>query len=171
MGYRLKESETVSEGIQRIALDQIDSVVDRLSLRTRNKDRAVHDARVSFKKIRALLRLVYGELGRDIFKLENSQYRDAGRRLAATRDTTVVALTLEELVHDFDKQLADPDIKTLRKRLRRSRAVQQTDRKQILLQVSESLSAARVRVDKWPFTHDGFPALRDGLRRAYKRGR
>ena len=171
MGYRLKDSESVSDGIQRVALDQIDSAIERLSLKTRNKDRAVHDARVSFKKIRALLRLVYGELGRDIFKLENNDYRDAGRRLAAARDTTVVALTLEELVHHFDKQLVDPDIKTLRKRLRRSRAVQQSDRKQILLQVAESLSAARERVETWPIEHDGFPSLRDGLRRTYKRGR
>jgi CHAD domain-containing protein len=171
MGFRLKESESVSEGIQRIAHDLVDSAIDHLNLKTRNKDRAVHDARVSFKKMRALLRLVYGELGRDIFKLENREYRDAGRRLAATRDTAVVALTLEELVHQFDKQLADPDIKTLRKRLRRSRAVQQTDRKQTLLQVAESLSAAKERVETWPINHDGFPALRDGLKRIYKRGR
>jgi CHAD domain-containing protein len=171
MGYRLKESESVSEGIRRIALDQIDSAIDRLSLKTRNKDRAVHDARVCFKKIRALLRLMYGELGRDIFKLENSEYRDAGRRLAATRDTAVVALTLEDLVHHFDQQLADPDIKTLRKRLRRSRAAQQTARKPILQQVAESLSAARERVETWPIDNDGFPAFRNGLKRIYKKGR
>ena len=171
MGYRLKESELVSEGIRRIALDQIDSAIDRLSIKTRNKDRAVHDARVSFKKIRALLRLVYGELGRDIFKLENSAYRDAGRRLSVTRDTEVIAGTLEELVHQFDKQLADPDIKTLRKRVRRSRAEQNINRKQIMLQVAETLSSARQRVEAWPITNDGFPALSEGLRRVYKRGR
>lgn len=171
MGYRFKETESVPDGIKRISLDQIDGALDRLSLKTRNKDRAVHDARVSFKKIRAVLRLVYGELERDIFKLENSEYRDAGRRLSTTRDTAVVAGTLEELVGHFNKQLAHPDIKTLRKRLRRSKVEQQINRKQVLLQVAESLSSARQRVETWPIDHDGFSALCAGLQRVYKRGR
>lgn len=171
MGYRFKDTESVPDAIKRISLDQIDGALERLSLKTRNRDRAVHDARVSFKRIRAVLRLVYGELGRDIFKVESREYRDLGRRLARSRDTEVVAGTLEELVHQFSKQLANPDIKTLRKRLRRSRAEQHIDRKQILPQVAESLSSARQRVEAWPITNDGFFALRAGLQRVYKRGR
>ncbi|HWN98908.1 MAG TPA: CHAD domain-containing protein [Blastocatellia bacterium] len=171
MGYRLKEDESVPDGIKRISLDQIDRALGRLSLKTRNKDRAVHEARVCFKKIRAVLRLVYGELGRDIFSLENREYRDAGRPLSRSRDTEVVAGTLEELVHHFNKQLANPDIKTLRKRLRQSRAEQQIDRKQVLPQVAEAVSSARERVETWPVINDGFSALRPGLQRVYKRGR
>ena len=169
MGYRLKEHESVPDGIKRISIDQIDWALDRLSLKTRNRDRAVHDARVCFKKIRAVLRLVYGELGRDIFKLENREYRDAGRQLSRARDTVVVAGTLEELVHHFNRQLADPDIKALRKRLRRAKADQRIDRKQIL-QVAKALLSARQRVESWPINNDGFSALRPGLQRVYKRG-
>jgi CHAD domain-containing protein len=170
MGYRFKENESAPEGIKRISLEQIDTAHERLSLKTRNRDRAVHEARVCFKKIRAVLRLVYGELGRDTFKLENREYRDAGRKLSKARDTAVVASTLEELIRHFNKQLVDPDIKTLRKRLRRSKAEQHIDRKQIL-QVAEALSSARQRVETWPINHDGFSALRAGLQRVYKRGR
>lgn len=169
MGYRFKENESVPDGIKRISLDQIDRALDRLSLKTRNRGRAVHDARVCFKKIRAVLRLVYGELGRDIFKLENREYRDAGRQLSTARDTAVVAGTLEELVRHFDKQLVDPDIKALRKRLRRSKA-QQHDRKQIS-QVAEALSSARQRVETWPINNNAFSAFNEGLRRVYKNGR
>ena len=171
MGYRLKESESVPDGIKRISLDQIDGALDRLTLRTRNKERAVHDARVFFKKTRAVLRLAYGELGREIFKRENIEYRDAGRRLSTARDTEVVAGTLEELVRHFNKQLAVPDIKTLRKQVRRSRAEYQIDRKRILPEVAEALTSARQRVERWPINNDGFPALRTGLKRVYKRGR
>jgi CHAD domain-containing protein len=170
MGYRFKENESVPDGIRRISLEQIDTAHERLSLKTRNRDRAVHEARVCFKKIRAVLRLVYGELGRDIFKLENIEYRDAGRQLSKARDTAVVAGTLEELVHHFNKQLVEPDIKALRKRLRRSKAEQHIDKKQIL-QAAETLSSARHRVETWPINNDGFSALRAGLHRVYKRGR
>src|SRR5215468_6999198 len=110
MGFRIKECEQVPVAIKRIALDQIDRSLDRLELKTRNKARAVHEARVCFKKIRAVLRLIYGEIGREIFKLENTAYRDAGRLLSSARDTDVVADTLEELAHEFGKELADPDI-------------------------------------------------------------
>jgi CHAD domain-containing protein len=171
MGYRLKDTEPVPEGIKRISLEQIDRALDRLSVKTRNRDRAVHEARVCFKKIRALLRLVYGEFGRDTFRLQNSEYRDLGRKLAKTRDTVVVAGTLEELVHDFNKELAHSDIKTLRKRLRRSKADQHSHRKQTLSEVAEELSSARQRVETWPIKSDGFSALHAGLKRVYKRGR
>jgi CHAD domain-containing protein len=171
MGYRLKETEPVPDGIKRISLEQIDRALDRLSVKTRNRDRAVHEARVCFKKIRAVLRLVYGELGREIFKLENSEYRDAGRHLSKTRDTTVVAGTLEELVGQFSKELAHSDIKTLRKRLRQSKAEQHTYRKHTLSEAAEAISSARERVETWPIYNDGFSALRVGLRRVYKRGR
>jgi len=171
MGYRLKETEPVPDGIKRISLDQIDRALDRLSVKTRNRDRAVHEARVCFKKIRAVLRLVYGELGRDTFKIENREYRDLGRKLAKTRDTTVVAGTLEELVHDFNREFAHSDIKALRKRLRRSKADQHSYKKQTLSNVAEGLSSARQRVETWPIKSDGFSALQAGLKRVYKRGR
>ena len=171
MGYRFKETEPVPDGIKRISLDQIDRARDRLSVKTRNRDRAVHEARVCFKKIRAVLRLVYRELGRHTFKLENREYRDAGRQLSKTRDTAVVAGTLEELVWHFNKELAHSDIKALRKRLRRSKAEQHSYRKQTLSDVAEALTSARERVATWPINNDGFSALRPGLKRVYKRGR
>jgi CHAD domain-containing protein len=171
MGYRLKETEPVPDGIKRISLEQIDRALDRLSVKTRNRDRAVHEARVCFKKIRSVLRLVYGELGRATFQLENREYQDLGRKLAKTRDTTVVAGTLEELVRDFNKELAQSDVKALRKRLRRSKADQQNYRKKTLSDVAEGLSSIRQRVETWPIKNDGFPALSTGLKRVYKRGR
>jgi len=118
----------------------------------------------------AVLRLVYGELGRDTFELENRDYRDAGRLLSKARDTVAVAGALEELARHVNKQLADPDLKALRNRLRRSKAEQHIDRKQIL-QVAEALSSARQRVETWPINSDGFPGLRAGLQRLYKRRR
>lgn len=103
MGFRIKDGEEVPDAVTRITIDQIDRARDRLGLKTRNKARAIHEARVCFKKIRAVLRLVYGEIGRDTFKFENGVFRDTARQLSAARDTVVVADTLEELVHHFNQ--------------------------------------------------------------------
>jgi len=117
------------------------------------------------------LRLIYGEIGPDIYRQENRAYRDAGRQLSAARDTAVVADTLEELVNQCNKYLYEPGIKVLRKRLRRLRADQLGDGTQILPQLAEDLRLARQRVEEWPLNNDRFIALGFGLKRVYKRGR
>jgi len=171
MGFRLKDAEAVADGIRRITLAQIDTAVDQLQPKTRNKQRAIHEARVCFKRVRAVLRLIYGEIGPDTYKLENRVYRDAGRQLSAARDTAVVADTLEELVDQCNKYLDEPGIKVLRKRLRRLRADQNGNGPQILPQLTEDLRLARQRVEEWPLNNDRFSALGFGLKRVYKRGR
>jgi CHAD domain-containing protein len=171
MGFRLKDAETLPDGIRRITLDQVDRSLDRLELKTRNKDRAIHEARVGFKRIRSILRLIRGEIGQENFKLENQTYRDAGRQLSAARDTAVVADTLEELIGECNKHLAQPDIKLLRKRLRRLRADQLREKAQQLPQIAEDIQHARVRVAEWPLNHDGFVAIEYGLRKTYRQGR
>ncbi len=170
MGFRLKDAESVPEEIRRITLDQIDRATDQLQPKTRNKQKAIHDARVCFKRIRAVLRLIYGEIGPDIYKFENRAYRDAGRQLSAARDTAVVADTLEELVDECNRYLYEPGIKVLRKRLRRLRADQFGDGAQVLPQLTEDLRLARQRVEEWPLNNDRFSALGFGLKRVYRRG-
>src|SRR5215813_106435 len=170
MGFRLKDAESVPDGIRRITIAQIDLALDQLQPKTRNKQRAIHEARVCFKRIRALLRLIYGEIGPAIYKLENRVYRDAGRQLSAARDTVVVADTLEELVDQANRYLDEPGIKVLRKRLRRLRADQGGNGAQ-MPPLTEELRLARQRVEEWPLDNDRFGALGFGLKRVYKRGR
>ena len=79
MSYRLKENEGFSEGIKRIVLEQLDEALANLKPAVRNKDEAIHDARVSIKKIRAVLRLIRDSLGKKIFEEEDIAYRDAAR--------------------------------------------------------------------------------------------
>jgi CHAD domain-containing protein len=171
MGYRIRDGETVSEAIKRITLEQIDRAQDRLLLKGRNKERAVHEARVCFKKIRAMLRLARGVLGEEIFRAENAEYRDLGRRLSTSRDTAVVAGALEEMIRQFNKPTGEPDVKWLRRRLRRARVEQQLDKKHVLTGVAHTLTSARRRVATWPAGDETFVALSLGLRRVYKNGR
>jgi CHAD domain-containing protein len=168
---RLRQQETVPENIERIILEQLDRAIDRLSSKTGSKDRAIHDARVCFKKVRAMLRLVRSEIGEETFKEENAFYRDAGRELGALRDTTVVADTLKKLVDDFAEQYAATDLKWLRKRLMSSRIDLHLDRKEVVQELAKTIESSRERVKSFPLNVDSFFAIGPGLRRVYRKGR
>src|SRR4029453_3394974 len=105
MSYRLKQHETISDGIKCIIIEQIDMAIDGLESQSRRQDDAIYDARVCFKKIRAVLRFVQSEFDADIFRQENSCYRDAGRRLSAIRDTAAMLETFDKLTTRFADQL------------------------------------------------------------------
>ena len=170
MWYRFRDNEAVPDAIRRVAYEQIDRALERINPKTANRDRAIHDCRVCFKKIRAVLRLVRRELGEEFFKSENAFYRDAGRQLSAVRDTAVVLSTLESLREHFSKEMS-VDFKPLRKQLGLSKVEKQGERKRVMREVAESLTVARERIATWPITRDSFDALGAGLRGVYKQGR
>ncbi len=168
---RLRQQETVPENVKRIMLEQLDRSIDRLSSRTGSKDRAIHDGRVCFKKVRAMLRLVRFEIGEETFKEENAFYRDVSRELAALRDTAVVADTLKKLVEDFAEHYAATDLKWLRKQLMSSCIGRRIDRKEVLQKVAKTVGSSRERVKSFPLNVDSFFAVGPGLQSVYRKGR
>src|SRR5215469_8691472 len=94
--YHFKAHEKIPDGVKRIILEQIDWASYCLTTGT-EIDAAIHDSRVCFKKIRAVLRLVREEIGDRDFRAENARYRDAGRRLSAVRDSAVAIDTFDRL--------------------------------------------------------------------------
>jgi CHAD domain-containing protein len=95
MTYRFQLTEPLSEGVRRIADEQIKQA--QKALAGDDAARGVHDARKSMKRIRALLRLVRFGIGDKAFKRENRRFRDIGNRLSGTRDAQVMLQTLHEL--------------------------------------------------------------------------
>src|SRR5262245_535678 len=109
MAYRLKLKTTLAHEVRRIALEQIEIARGAL---TRPDDRAtaVHDARRSLKRLRAMLRLVRPALGETWFKQSNRQLARLGQRLALSRDLDVMVVTLGKLEngsHRLPKAIAE----------------------------------------------------------------
>ena len=171
MSYRLKEHETISDGIKRIVVEQIDQALEGLESQRGSQDDAIHDARVCFKKIRAALRLVQSELGADLFRQENICYRDAGRQLSAVRDTTALLETFDKLTDRFVDQLAPNAFAELLQSLKQSSTAQRLEKKKAMLAAAKAIAAMRRRVEQWPLQQDGFSALEQGVHRVYKQGR
>ena len=171
MSYRLKQHETISDGIKRIVIEQIDKAIDRMESQRGSQDEAIHDARVCFKKIRTVLRLVQTEFDADIFRQENICYRDAGRSLSAIRDTAALLETFDKLTSRFANQLAPNAFAGLRQPLKQSSTARRLEKKKIMLAVARTIRTARRRVQQWPIHQDDFSALGQGVKRVYKQGR
>jgi CHAD domain-containing protein len=165
--YKLKRGEPLPEGIARVARGRIDDAIDELGGATDSSpEEAVHNARKDLKKLRALLRLVRGELGKGVYRRENASFRDAAAALAGLRDADVMLVTLEKL--ELDEAVSGPLRQALEAhRLRTSGG----GREQAGGEAIEILSEARARIVDWPLEDDSFAVLEPGLRRMYRGGR
>ena len=172
-GYKLKNAEPVPAGVRRIALGRIDNALDELRGETDSTpEEAIHEARKDIKKLRALLRLVRGDLGGKTFARENVVLRDTARGLAGVRDADVMIETLDALVERYPNRVPADVARGLMQALhahRRALDIDGTDRG--VDAATAALREVRDRVEEWPLAHDSFDAFEEGLKRTYKRGR
>lgn len=167
--YRLKASEPLPDAIARVARGRIDHAVDELRGKTDSTPvEAVHEARKDMKKLRALLRLARGELGRQTYDRENACFRDAARELAGQRDADVMLETLDRLTY-----LPAGQAWEVRKRIQADleRNGGEGDRTAAARSAIAILKEARGRVSHWRLERDSFDALEKGLEKTYRRGR
>jgi CHAD domain-containing protein len=170
MGYRFKEHETVPDGIKRIALELIDKAIEQTKPQVKNRDKVIHDTRVIFKKLRALLRLTRVKNNAETFRHEDACFRNAGRRLSRVRDTTAMIEALDKMTERYADQLEPDAFAELRKPFIRTRRTQQADKNEAIAEAVRVLESARSRVADWPIDDEGFSSLREGLKRTYKKG-
>ena len=165
--YPLNEDEPLPQGIRAVARGRIDHAIDELRGKTDSTpEEAVHEARKDMKKLRALLRLARGELGKETFSSENACFRDAARELAGTRDSDVMLETLGAL--ELPPGVGFDLRKAIETERRRNGAGERAGAARDAVGI---LKEARKRVDDWPLERDSFEALAGGLERAYSRGR
>ncbi len=162
--FRLKQDEAIPDGVRRIARGRIDHAIDALADAS---EEGVHDARKDMKKLRALLRLVRGEVGDKVFRREADTFRDAAGELSGVRDADVMLATLAELEERYDAEVGPVRQALEAHRLRTTGG----GRRQAAQTAIAILTEARGRVDDWPLERDGFEALEEGLERTYRRGR
>jgi len=165
--YPLNEDEPLPQGIRAVARGRIDHAIDELRGKTDSTpEEAVHEARKDMKKLRALLRLARGELGKETFSRENACFRDAARELAGTRDSDVMLETLGAL--ELPPGVGFDLRKAIEVERRQNGAGERVGAARDAVAI---LKEARKRVDDWPLQRNSFDALAGGVDRAYRRGR
>jgi len=170
MSYRFSNHETVPDCIKRVAVEELDKAIEQTQTRTTRRDEAIHDARVSIKKLRALLRLAQSKRTKDVFAKEMRCYRDAGRLLSEMRDAAVMIATLDKLIEHYVEQLTPKAFAEFRRPFVKTLHERYSHLNQPLAEMARILRSARRRVASWPLKDDGFCAVRQGLKHSYKKG-
>ncbi len=173
MAYRLKPGESVREGLRRIAREELSSAAAGLRHATaRTRDDTIHEARKSVKKVRAILRLMRGELG-GTYQTENRRLREVARRLSIYRDGTVMIETLDQLGERRKDDRSARALAAIRRSLLENKRRQQRGPRMAnaMRRAGEALQAASARVSRWRLVMDGPVALAPGMETAYRRGR
>jgi CHAD domain-containing protein len=172
--FRLAPDEGAADGLRRIARGQIELASDRLESGD-DAAEAVHEARKSLKRLRAVVRLARDPLGDEIYRSENHAYRDTGRELSAARDAQVLGETLDALTNRYRREIGDDAFAGLREAID---ADAKAAHERIAAdagavdEVRAGLGAARDRVATWPLPdNEDASVLAPGFERIYKRGR
>jgi CHAD domain-containing protein len=167
MAYRFKKNESLAHAIRRVFSEEIDWAVGQLG-ESKNREKAVHEARKSLKKIRGLIALIERPLGTR-YKTEDRYFRRAGQRLSHLRDSAVTLETFDALAakhHELDPAA----LAKIRSNLARGQREGPLN-KQVSAEVSQGLAAARATAVRWPLEHIEFAALLPELTAAYRGGR
>src|SRR5262245_20629685 len=173
MGYKLKKNESAGVGIRRMAREGLGEAIDLLEDGRAGASERVHELRKTFKKIRAILRLVREELGDEVYQRENLLLRDLGRGLSPARDAAVRVSALDLLQKTYAEDYPEDEMAPIRKRLvrRKRSALGRVRSRASGSRIARALRDLRRRVRAWPLNKDGFAGLESGLKRAYLRGR
>jgi hypothetical protein len=176
--FGLLSEETPASGYRRIALAQLDLAIEHLSGGSLlAPEQAVHETRKALKRVRALTRLLEGELGAKRADRERAVLRDAAARLAGARDAEVMVSTLDALVERHPRELGrGRGVMELRSDLERERmraSARMLGDVATHERVAEELAAVRARVAKWKLPENR-PAAKltgPGLEHIYRAGR
>jgi CHAD domain-containing protein len=173
MAYRLKHRESVPAGVKRIAREQMRSAVQYLRGKGGiPRDEAIHEARKSIKKARALLRLVRPELG-EFYASESARLRDTGEKLSQLRDLGALITTFDELKKERGKTLGNIPLTAIRHALvlHKKRVETEMGVQDLMHGLAASLGLTMRSVTHWPLKAEGFAALEPGLKQTFRAGK
>lgn len=168
MTWRFQPGEDLRHAFRRVAEEEIAKARNALAGQAAGRDKAIHEARQSFKRLRALVRLAKSALGDD-FAGEIRRWRDAGRLLAGPRDQTVLMQCFDKIVAEHGADLAAESVEALRNRVLGSAATAtRGDGVSHVDEVLCILDAAKEEVARlnWP---DSAEALVSALRKSQSR--
>ena len=174
MAFALKKEESVAQGIARIVEKESREVLACLTAKGGSRKEQFHQARKRLKKIRATLRLIRDEIGESDFARENAAFRDVARRLSAVRDAQVLPETLDDLLDHYKDAVSPAQFQPVREVLATfSREIvdESLGDKNDTRQAVREMRQAIARIGEYGIGHDGWKALRGGLKATYAQSR
>lgn len=179
MTYAFQHSESVEEGLRRIAAEQLARALDEIADPGLDIHDTVHQVRKRCKKVRALARLVRGSWSG--YSDANGAVRDAARRVSDLRDAKVRVDTFDDLVGIAGgAETLDPEaLSATRNALvgaREAVVIRHLGEEQRTEALRADLETIHQAVGGWSLDDDshagdGFAAVTHGFAKTYRRGR
>jgi len=165
MPFHLKKTEPLDKGVRRLCREHLGEALERL--RKSRHPAAIHGVRKEIKKLRALLRLVRGGIGRGDYRKTEDSLRQAADRLAASRDARVMLQAFEQLAGGKAARRFPKTWKALQKNRRReARRFRDDDSiaaaKKNLRKTDQRWAGVKIKLSGWAAIE---PGLRDSVRR------
>jgi len=172
MAFRLRKWESVADGLRRLARKELQSALTRLRRSETPSDEAVHEARKSIKKVRAITGVIDTDGGRGLGNSEK-RLRAVNRTLSQLRDADVMLETLTMLGRKYPDVLSEHTSARIRRQLtaHKEELNRAAHAEGTWKNVHRRLVALRRRAKRWRPRHRGFSALASGLRKTHRRGR
>jgi CHAD domain-containing protein len=185
MAYRLSPNEPVFAGLRRIARAELERAAGLLTTaRGGERATAVHEARKSIKKTRAILRLIGTGSGAAVggaVAREDARLRDIARMLSEYRDTGVALETFDALRRKFQDSLRRGALLSIRRGLlaRQRETMRRPGTGAVLQAAGELLRQRADGVEDWALTGSAAPgaaaddlaSMEAGLARTFRCGR
>jgi CHAD domain-containing protein len=166
MPFRFKKSESPAKAVRRACRERVGAALN--CLRKAEHPAAVHGARKEIKKLRALFRLVRGEISVGTYRKGVKALRAAADCLAAARDARVMLKAFEQLVGPSARKFAGIE-SALKKHARRE--ARQFRRNDSVALAERLLRKSHRRVAELKIKASGWAAIEPGLKQSYARGR
>lgn len=172
MAYRIRPARKTAKEVRKAALNRLEQAIAALGAEPAERAEGVHQARKRFKELRALLRLVRKPLG-EHFADGNRRLRDAGRRLAESRDASAMLESWDALAKRNHPLFNSEPFRQIGSRLQTRAAPDGEVHGEIeaeIEQVRAELRTLGEEVRHWKLHGKGFALLAAGLRRTYAEG-
>lgn len=169
MSYELRADETLGDGMRRIVCRQMEGAINSSKAKQNGKSSPVHETRKHLKKARAALRLVRGEIDRDVWKREDRCLAKVGQLISEVRDAEVRLQTVRQLrEYARGKRRSFEETEELLAFELDSFIAAFSEWPQ---EAEERLCRTLERIKEWPLDGLNCKRLRENVQGTYKRGR
>lgn len=166
MPFRFKKKESVAKAVRRLCCERLEDALETLEKSARFE--AVHGVRKEIKKLRSILRLTRGEIGKTTYRKHNQTLREAAGLLTAFRDAQVKLSAFDDLAKHFKDTL--PAHSEIKNALRDNCRAEEKKLSVAVEPLKAILSESKEELDHLKLKSKGWQAIGPGLKKIYGRG-
>jgi CHAD domain-containing protein len=171
MAFRIKARESIAKGLRRLARREVTAAYKQVRAGGPSDSAAVHEARKSVKKVRALLDVMESDDARGV-SADEKHLRRANRTLSDLRDATAMLEIFDKLMRMRPTLLGREVRAEIRLGLEaHKREAARKVEGRSWREVRRELRHVAHRVGRWRVSHARFGALAPGLQASHRRGR